>query len=342
MSKSTILDEYLDNLVVPSKFSIAEDDKSNKYTVSIEPFEKGFGITVGNALRRILLSSIPGFGISGCKIRGVYHEFGHTQGILEDTIDIILNLKAIVISSLQHKKRVIHIRTHGPCIITAKMISDIDNSIKVINPEQVICTITNDIDFEMDIHITAGRGYKPVQKESRHEVSEDTEVGLIYIDTIYTPVRNVSYTVEHTRIGMNMDYEKLVMIIETNGSADINDILVYASRILRNQITLFIGAESMVASNKPDDNGQKSQIPKILMEKIENLSEGLDSRARNCFKNMNVVYLYQLVEKPESFFMNITGFGAVSLRSTKEWLKSIHPSLKFGMEVNNWKPEDNI
>ena len=306
------------------------DGKSNNNTATfvVEPLEKGFGLTIGNSLRRILLSSLQGGAIVAVKIPGVLHEFAAKSGVKEDILDVILNLKRVAVRMYAAEKKTVHLKAKGPCIVTAGMIES-TSDVEILNPDQVICTLSKDAEIEMELFCDTGKGYVPANSHS-----SEWPIGVIAIDALYSPVTKVSYKVEDTRVGQDTDYDKLIMTIGTNGSVTPEMALALSARILQDQLQLFVTFE--------DDEEEKIEVQEelgyshILLKKIDELE--LSVRSRNCLYNDNIVYIGDLVVKSESEMMRTPNFGRKSLAEMKKILETY--GLSFGMVVPNWPPEN--
>ena len=308
----------------------SDDDYSNKATIIVEPFERGFGVTVGNALRRVLLSSLQGAAITSIQIQGVLHEFSSVPGVREDVTDMVLNLKGVAVKmSVEGPKRV-RLAAQGPCSVTAGMIAEV-NGVEIMNPDHVICTLDDGAELNAELTVETGSGYVPASANR----NEDSPIGLISIDAIYSPIRQVAYKVENTRVGQRTDFDKLLLSLETDGSIMPEDAVAFAARILQDQLQPMINFEEPSSSSKveePDD------IPfnRNLLKKVDELE--LSVRSANCLKNDNIVYIGDLVQKTEPEMLRTPNFGRKSLNEIKEVLRSM--SLELGMDVPNWPPEN--
>ena len=308
---------------------IAEDNP-NRGIMTVEPFERGFGVTVGNALRRVLLSSLQGAAIVSVQIQGVLHEFSSLPGIQEDVTDMVLNIKAIAVKmSVEGPKR-LRISAEGPCVVTAGMINLV-NGVEIMNPEQVICTLDKGASFNAELVVETGSGYVPAV----HNRNEDSPIGLIPIDAIYSPIRQVSYRVENTRVGQRTDYDKLILTLETDGSVTPEDAIAFAARILQDQLQPMINFEEPAAAHPLEE---QSDIPfnRNMLKKVDELE--LSVRSANCLKNDNIVYIGDLVQKTEQDMLRTPNFGRKSLNEIKEVLRQM--DLELGMEIPDWPPEN--
>lgn len=317
-------------LIKPTKVSLEIDETDpNVGRVLIEPLERGFGHTLGNALRRVLLSSIQGAAVTAVKVAGVVHEFSSIPGVKEDVTDVMLNIKSLIVRMHSFERRVLRLTAVGPCVVTAAMIganADVD----VLNPDHVICNLAKGAELDMELIVTVGKGYLPVNSMQ----NEDSKIGLIEIDALYTPVKKVSYKVENTRLGQVTDYDKLSMTLETNGVVAPDLAIALAARIMQDQLQPFITFED----GEEEKVEQMEELPfnYVLLKKVDELE--LSVRSQNCLKNDNIVYIGDLVARTEAEMLKTPNFGRKSLNEIKEILSSF--GLKFGMEVKGWPPED--
>jgi DNA-directed RNA polymerase subunit alpha len=318
-------------LIRPSKIDIQPGkDKRRVATVVAEPLERGFGTTLGNALRRILLSSLQGAAVTSVHIDGVLHEFSSIAGVREDVTDIILNIKEIAFAMHAEGPKRLSLRKEGPGIVRAGDIQQTAD-VQVLNPEHVICTLDQGAEIRMEFNVHNGKGYVPAEKNR----PEDAPIGLIPVDSIYSPVRKVSYRVEATREGQVLDYDKLIMTVETNGAVTPDDAVAYAARILQDQISVFINFSEPVHHVVEE---ARSELPfnAALLKKVDELE--LSVRSANCLKNDNIVYIGDLIQKTEAEMLRTPNFGRKSLNEIKEVLAQM--GLHLGMEVPNWPPEN--
>ena len=328
---NNIIDKNWKALIKPNKLEIISNTDKSVASVVVEPLEKGFGQTLGNAMRRILLSSIQGAAVTAIQIDGVLHEFSSIKGVREDVTDIVLNVKNLAIKSSVNAPKKIILDVKGPKEVKAKDIVLL-SEIEILNPEQVICNLDEKTNFYMELIVNTGKGYVPSTKNK----SEDSPLGLITVDSLFSPVKKVSYTVENTRAGSALDYDKLVMNIETNGTVNAEDAIAYAARIFQDQLAMFVNFDDPkeiikeVKSSEPDFN-------KNLLKRVEELE--LSVRSMNCLKNDNIIYIGDLVQKTEPEMLRTPNFGRKSLNEIKEVLSTM--SLYLGMEIPNWPP-DNI
>ena len=329
--ENTIIDKNWKNLIKPNKLNIQSNEDKSITTVVAEPLEKGYALTIGNSLRRILLSSIQGSAITAIQIDGVLHEFSSIKGVREDVTDIVLNVKSLSLKVMSDGPKKLILDVKGPGVIKAKDIQS-NPDVTILNPDLVICHLDENTKFHMELIANRGKGYCPAEKNKM----EDAPLGLIAIDSLFNPVKKASYTVENTREGKSLDYDKLVMNIETDGSIAAEDAVAFAARIFQEQLSMFINFEDpkeievKPVSTEPEFN-------KNLLKKVDELE--LSVRSMNCLKNDNIIYIGDLVQKTEPEMLRTPNFGRKSLNEIKEVLNSM--SLYLGMEIPNWPP-DNI
>jgi DNA-directed RNA polymerase subunit alpha len=318
------------SLIKPLKIICADsgmDDKINVANIVVEPLERGFGLTLGNALRRILLSSLQGAAITAMKIPGVVHEFSSKSGVKEDVIDLILNVKNIAIRMHSLEKRIIRLNAKGPCVVTAGMI-ETSSDVEILNPDQKICTLSKDAELEIEFYCETGRGYVPASSAKE----KDLPIGVVTIDALFSPVKKVSYKVEDTRVGQVTDYDKLIMTVETNGSITPEMAIALSARILQDQLDLFVTFEE----EEKAEVSRELEFNPVLLKKVSHLE--LSVRSQNCLQNDNIVYIGDLVIKTEAEMLKTQNFGRKSLNEIKEILSKFN--LKFGMEIPGWPPEN--
>jgi len=318
-------------LIKPNKLNIKSNDDKSITTLVAEPLEKGYALTIGNSLRRILLSSIQGSAITAIQIDGVLHEFSTIKGVREDVTDIVLNVKNLSIKVMSQESKKLILDVKGPGEIRAKDIQP-NPDVKILNPELVICHLDENTKFHMELIASNGKGYCPAEKNK----NDDAPLGLIAIDSLFSPVKKVSYTIENAREGQSLDYDKLIMNIETNGSIPAEDAVAYAARIFQEQLSLFINFDEPTEVEKVPQSTEL-EFNKNLLRKVDELE--LSVRSMNCLKNDNIIYIGDLVQKTEPEMLRTPNFGRKSLNEIKEVLSSM--SLYLGMEVPNWPP-DNI
>ncbi|MBB4123875.1 MULTISPECIES: DNA-directed RNA polymerase subunit alpha [Martelella] len=316
-------------LIKPSKVEFTSSG-AKKVTLVAEPLERGFGLTLGNALRRVLLSSLRGAAVTAVQIDGVLHEFSSIPGVREDVTDIVLNIKEIAIRMEGDEAKRMVVRKQGPGVVTAGDIQTVGD-IEILNPGLVICTLDEAAEIRMEFTVNNGKGYVPAERNR----SEDAPIGLIPVDSLYSPIRKVSYKVENTREGQVLDYDKLLMTIETDGSVSGEDAVAFAARILQDQLSVFVNFEEPQKDQEEDDVTELAFNP-ALLKKVDELE--LSVRSANCLKNDNIVYIGDLIQKTEAEMLRTPNFGRKSLNEIKEVLASM--GLHLGMEVPAWPPEN--
>lgn len=316
------------SLMKPSSF-VAEEVAPNTKEFKVEPLEKGFAITFANSIRRILLSSLQGAAITTVKIEGVDHEFATIPGVREDVTDVVLNLKQVVIKYGSPEQKRMHLKVTGPCVVTAGMI-EAPADVEIINADHVICTLDKNATLNMEFTVKTGKGYVASNENRRH----DTPLGIIPIDSIYSPVRRVTFKVENSRVGSETEYDKLFLIVETDGSLDPELALGLAAKIMQEQLQVFIGFDPVEDAKQAEEEKLKFDIN--LLRKVDDLE--LSVRSQNCLKNDNIIYIGDLVTKTEAEMLRTPNFGRKSLNEIKELLSSLN--LKFGMEIDAWPPEN--
>ena len=319
------------SLIKPNKLNIEPSNEvGNAVTVVAEPLERGFGLTLGNALRRILLSSLHGAAVTSVQIEGVLHEFSSIPGVREDVTDIVLNIKALALRLHGEGPKRISLEADGPGEVTAAQI-ETGHDIEVMNPNWVICTLDEGARIAMEMTVESGVGYVPATQNR----PEDAPIGLIPIDSVFSPIRKISYKVENTRVGQVTDYDKLSMEIETNGVVTPDDAVAYAARILQDQLQLFINFEEP-ESRIQEESAADLPFNRNLLRKVDELE--LSVRSANCLKNDNIVYIGDLVQKTEAEMLRTPNFGRKSLNEIKEVLTQM--GLHLGMEIDTWPPEN--
>ncbi|GAA0577591.1 DNA-directed RNA polymerase subunit alpha [Caenispirillum bisanense] len=318
-------------LIKPSKLSVEPgDDPSRVATVVAEPLERGFGMTLGNALRRVLLSSLQGAAVTAIQIKGVLHEFSSVEGVREDVTDMILNIKTLGLRMHGEGPKRMTLKATGPGPVTAGQIES-SADIEIMNPNLVICHLDQGATLDMEFTVNTGKGYVPAANNR----SEDSPIGMIPVDSIFSPVKRVSYKVENSRVGQVTDYDKLSMTVETNGAVTPEDAVALAARILQDQLQLFINFDEPQAAF---EEKKEEELPfnKNLLRKVDELE--LSVRSANCLKNDNIIYIGDLVQKTEAEMLRTPNFGRKSLNEIKEVLASM--GLHLGMEIPNWPPEN--
>jgi len=320
------------NLIKPAKLVVETGHGGNSSASMVaEPLERGFGLTLGNALRRILLSSLQGAAVTSIQIDGVLHEFSSIPGVREDVTDIVLNVKSLAIRmpADQGVKR-LTLRATGPGEVKASQITPVAD-VEILNPDLVLCTLDQGASIRIEFTVTSGKGYVPAEKNR----PEDAPIGLIPVDSLFSPVRKVSYKVENTREGQILDYDKLTLQVDTNGALSAETAVGLAARILVDQLGTFIGFEEPTEAKKDEPKPELAFNP-ALLKKVDELE--LSVRSANCLKNDNIVYIGDLIQKTEGEMLRTPNFGRKSLNEIKEVLANM--GLHLGMEVPGWPPEN--
>ncbi len=305
-------------------------DSARKARIIAEPLERGFGVTLGNSIRRVLLSSLQGAAVTSIQIDGVVHEFSPLEGVREDVVDIVLNIKQLALRMHAEGPKRMTLRATGPGTVNAGQI-ETPSDIEILNPKHVLLTLDEGASVRIEFTVENGKGYVPSEKNR----PEDAPIGLIAVDALYSPVKKVAYRVEPTRQGQSLDYDKLVMEVETNGAVSPVDAVAYAARILQDQLQVFITFDE---PKKKLDGEAKPDLPfnPALLKKVDELE--LSVRSANCLKNDNIVYIGDLIQKTEAEMLRTPNFGRKSLNEIKEVLTNM--SLHLGMDVPNWPPEN--
>jgi len=316
-------------LIKPTRLDVSLAEKSNTASIVVEPLERGYGLTLGNALRRVLLSSLQGAAITSIQFDGVLHEFSSVPGVREDVTDIVLNIKSLAIAKHSPEKQRLTLKATGPCVVTAGMIST-PADVEVISKDTVICTLEKDASINMELTAESGKGYVPASQNK----PEDAPIGLIPIDALYSPIRQVTYKVDDSRVGQVTDYNKLTLTLETDGTAKPEDAVAFAARVLQDQLQVFINFEE--AEEQSEEEIEELSFNRNLLKKVEELE--LSVRSANCLKNDNIVYIGDLVRKTEAEMLKTPNFGRKSLNEIKEVLAGM--DLRFGMDVDGWPPEN--
>ena len=296
--------------------------------ITLEPLERGFGYTLGNALRRILLSSMPGAAITEVKIDGVLHEYSTIEGVQEDVIEILLNLKSVALRMHGREEAVVKLSKKGPGPITAGDIQ-LEHDIEVVDPRHVIATLTKPVTFNADLKVARGRGYQPVT--ARAQGAEGRSIGVMPVDASFSPIRRVSYSVENARVEQRTDLDKLVLDIETNGSIDPEEAVRRAANILQDQISIFVDLKS------PDQRQELKKEPDmdpLLLRSVDDLE--LTVRSANCLKAENIFYIGDLIQRTEFELLKTPNLGKKSLTEIKDVLAQ--HGLSLGMKLENWPP----
>ena len=322
----------------------AGGDAKRRGTFVAEPLERGFGLTLGNALRRVLLSSLQGAAVTSIRIENVLHEFSSLAGVREDVTDIVLNVKQIALRMQGDTAKRLQLAATGPAEVTAGDIAT-STDIEVMNPELVLCHLDEGATLNMELTAQSGKGYVPAAANR----PVDAPIGLVPVDALYSPVRQVAYKVENTRVGQELDYDKLTVTVETDGTITPEDALAYSARILQDQLQLFVHFDEGMTTAAPsasvpmmpvsgglEPEANSNQLNRFLLKKVDELE--LSVRSANCLKNDNIIYIGDLVQKTEAEMLRTPNFGRKSLNEIKEVLSSM--GLRLGMEIPGWPPEN--
>ena len=324
-------------LTKPTALETKSTDGRRRATFVAEPLERGFGLTLGNAIRRVLLSSLQGAAITSIKLDGALHEFSSLPGVREDVTDIVLNVKQIALRMEGGEAKRMQLSATGPGEVKAREIST-PGDIEILNPDHVICHLDEGASLNIELIADTGKGYRAAAGNR----PADAPIGLIPVDSLYSPVRQVSYKVENARVGQELDYDRLVLTVETDGTVKPDDAVAYAARILQDQLALFINFEEPSAIQAAPstvaavDEEDENQVNRYLLKKVDELE--LSVRSANCLKNDNIIYIGDLVQKSEAEMLRTPNFGRKSLNEIKEVLSSM--GLRLGMELPGWPPEN--
>ncbi len=319
-------------LELPSKVVTDPKFKSDVFgRFIIEPFEQGFGTTIGNALRRILLSSLEGAAVTSVKIKGASHEFTSLPGVMHDVTDIVLNVKNLIVRMDSDEPKTLAVAANGPGDVTADLIEG-DPSVTIMNKDLVLCTLTDKVEFEMELRVGRGRGYVPASEQYSKQ-TEEQEIGLIHVDSIYSPVQRVRYKVEETRVGQKTNYDKLIMDIWTNGTISPEMALVEAAKILRKHLNPFVQFFDMGRELVSEEAAKAAGVDEELIRKL-NMPIGdldLSVRASNCLESARIQTVADLVIRTDADLLKVRSFGRTSLREVKKKLNDI--GLDLGMKL---------
>jgi len=319
---------------MPEKIQLDESTYSTSFgRFIVQPLEKGFGVTIGNAMRRVLLSSLPGYAITAFRVDGVPHEFSTIPGVVEDVPDMVLNLKQVRMKLINKKTNRVVVPLKGPMEFTAGEIQKASPDIEILNPALHIATLNAEANLELDLRIGRGIGYV-VSEENK---TQDMPVGVIPIDSIFTPIKNVRYFVETTRVGQQTDYEKLTIEIDTDGSISPDDALAFAGKTLRDHIQLFINfdMEPEAVKEESEQDAEFTRIRKVLMTPVDELE--LSVRSHNCLRAANIKTIADLVKRDEAELLKFRNFGRKSLAELSEIIEA--EKLTFGMDVSKYLKE---
>ena len=321
-------------IIKPEKVQV--DDQSDTYGKFVwEPLERGFGITIGNALRRIILSSIWGAAIVSVKIEDVMHEFSTIPGVLEDVSEIILNLKSIRVKTEDTEEKTLEINVTGDSVVKARDINSPDGKVTIMNPEQHIATLTDEGQLKMTMTVKAGKGYSLAESHKDPEAP----IGTLSIDAVFSPIKRVNYTIGNARVGQQTDYDKLTMEVWTDGSVAPEDAIAYAAKILKEQLNVFINFDENAVPEIRRDSDEDA-VPKFNENLYLDVDElELSVRSANCLRNANITKIYQLVQKTESEMLKTKNFGRKSLNEIKELLSEL--GLSLGMNLEGFEPPED-
>ena len=325
-----MIEKNWQDLIKPSTLSVEHIVPGFKAAITVEPLERGYGTTLGNALRRVLLSSLRGAAVSAIKIEGVLHEFSSIAGVREDVTNIVLNIKMLALKVEEEGTFRISLRATGPGVVTAEQI-ETNHAVEVINKDLVICTLDAGATIHIDMIVSTGKDYVPADQNR----VENDAIGWLPIDSIYSPVKTVMCKVMNTRVGQQTDYDKLVLTVETNGTVSPEDAVALSARILQEQLKSFVNFEDPETAAE-DEKKVELPFPPTLLKSVDELE--LSVRSANCLKNDNIVYIGDLVQRTEQDMLRTPNFGRKSLNEIKEVLESM--GLYLGMQVPGWPPEN--
>ncbi len=316
-------------ITMPKEVVNDQSSSTENYSrFTIEPLERGYGVTLGNSLRRVLLSSIQGAAAVAIRVKGSLHEFATTEGVFEDGTEIVLNVKSIICRMHADDMRTLTLKSSQKGKLTAGMLSG-DHEIEILNPDLHICELTKDIDFEMEIDINSGRGYHVGNMNKR----EDAPVGTVYIDSLFSPVTKVSFQVENTRVGQKTDYDRLILELTTDGSITPEDALSYAAKLLKDHLQLFIHMDEEIMVEEEDaEDEDVLRVRGQLKTRVEELE--LSVRSSNCLRAANIQTLADLVTKTEAEMLKYRNFGRKSLNEISALLEQME--LHFGMDIEQF------
>lgn len=324
----------LRDLIRPKRIEIESGTEDNRYGKFVaEPLERGFGLTIGNSLRRILLSSLQGSAITAVSIEGVMHEFSTIPGVVEDVTEIILNLKEIVPRLEDKEEARLRIEATGPTDVKAGMLTG-DPSVTILNPEAHIATLGEGASLSMEVVIKVGRGYVPAEKNK----VEGASMGTIFVDSIFSPIRRVNHVVTNARVGQRTDYDKLVLEIWTDGSIDPRSAVAQAAHILVDQLGVFVGENLIIEEAEPKIEEPKHRLNENLFRRIEEIE--LSVRSANCLENADIKYIGELVQKTEAEMLRTKNFGRKSLNEIKEILGEM--GLSLGMKLEDFPARKDL
>lgn len=321
----------LDNFQRPKRIEIDQSSLSDTYGRFIaEPFERGLGVTIGNGLRRILLSSLTGTAVTAVKVQGVFHEFSTIPGVLEDTTEIILNIKELILKMHSERPRQLFLRANGPGEVHAQHITA-DADVEILNPDLHIATLNKEATLDITMNVQLGRGYVPAERHAQDIVDPQ----VMPIDAIFSPIRKVAFHVESTRVGQSTDYDRLILEVHTNGSIRPEEAVAQAARILKDHLQIFITFHEEPISETSEVNEEQQRLFENLNRSVDELE--LSVRSYNCLKNASIRTIGELVQKNESEMLKTRNFGRKSLNEIKEILASMGLSLGMDLEGIDWQ-----
>jgi DNA-directed RNA polymerase subunit alpha len=319
------------SLIKPKGLEVERETLTDTYgRFTAKPLERGFGTTIGNSLRRILLSSLQGVAVTAVRIEGVLHEFSAIPDVIEDTSDILLNMKEVRFKLYVEGPRTVTIEKDGPGVVTAADIQ-VDDAVEILNPEQVICTMGKDAKFRAELRLEYGKGYVTAENLRKEELP----AGVIPLDSLFSPVRKVNYTISQSRVGQRTDYDKLDLEVWTDGSVRPEDAVAFSSKILKDQLSIFINFDESMEPEEPVAVIEQEKINDNLYRTVDELE--LSVRSANCLQNAGIKYIGELVQKTEAEMLKTKNFGRKSLNEIKEMLTDM--GLSFGMKLESFDPE---
>ena len=314
-------------LIRPRRLDVEENSLTSAYgRFYCEPLERGFGTTLGNALRRVLLSSLQGAAITSIRIDGVLHEFSTIPGVMEDVATVVLNLKDVRVRMNSEGPKIVRVKKSGEGILTAGDLVSADQTVEIMNPEHKICTLGPDSDFEMEVTVDLGKGYVLADKNK----TEEMPIGTIPIDSVFSPIRRVNYTVTPARVGRETDFDRLNLELWTDGAIEPTDAIAFAAKILKEQLTIFINFEEQLETPALHVDEPEPLNPN-LFKSVDELE--LSVRSANCLQNANIRFIGELVQKTEAEMLKTKNFGRKSLNEIKDTLSSL--GLSLGMTIDN-------
>ena len=321
-----------ETLIRAKAMEVEEETLSPTYgRFHVEPLERGFGITIGNSLRRILLSSLQGAAVTAVRIKGVLHEFSTIHGVREDVTDIILNIKELLVKLHSDGPETLRLKVNKPGVIKAQDIQPNPN-VEILNSDHVIATLSEDGDLDVEMVVKRGRGYVPAERNRE----EGQPIGTISIDALFSPIRKVNYTVTHSRVGPITDYDRLTLEVWTSGNVTPADSIAYAAKILKEQFSVFINFDEGEVLPKTPEVQEAVKLNENLFKSVDELE--LSVRSANCLKNADIRYIGDLVQKTEAEMLKTKNFGRKSLNEIKEILAEM--GLSLGMKLENWPPAE--